>query len=101
MALDPKALLNSPDPVIIEFFLPDCQPCKALEPTVREISDEMQIPVLKVSCDARQIEKRLDALGIDETPTVVILKNGQEVGRLKGPTRKELRDLVAKVKREG
>lgn len=101
MAIDPKAFLNSPDPVIIEFFLPDCPPCVTLEPTVRAISEEMQIPVLKVDCGSAHIEKRLDALGIDETPTVVILKAGKEVGRLKGPTKKELRDLVTKIKLEG
>lgn len=101
MTVDPKALLNSPDPVIVEFFLPNCPPCKVLEPTVLAISEEMRVPVLKISCDAKQIEKRLDVLGIDETPTVVILKNGKEVGRLKGPTKKELRDLVTKIKLEG
>jgi thioredoxin 1 len=84
-----KDVLNSAEPVLVDFWATWCGPCKALAPKLEEIAGEMQgkARIVKVDVDANGgISTKYGVRGI---PTLVIFKAGKEVGRLVGNQPKE------------
>jgi thioredoxin 1 len=79
-------VVDSPIPVIVDFWAPWCQPCKSLEPTIEKLAADYEgkVKVGKVNCD-----ENTDVPGsqsIRAIPTVLFFKDGKEVERLVGLT---------------
>jgi thioredoxin 1 len=77
-------VVDSPIPVIVDFWAPWCPPCKTLEPTIEKLAAEYEgkVKVGKVNTDENQ-----DVPGsqsIRAIPTVLFFKDGKEVERLVG-----------------
>lgn len=69
--------------VLIKFFATWCRPCKMMLPVMELLEPENpEIDFLQVDVD--QSRELVDLLNIKGVPTVVILKNGTETGRLVG-----------------
>ena len=87
--------LNSPIPVMVDFWATWCMPCKMLAPTLEELAEEANgaYKVGKVNVDA---EPALAAqFGIMNIPTVLVFKNGQVVEKSVGLVQKsQLADLL-------
>jgi thioredoxin 2 len=69
---------------VLEFGAPHCAPCRALAPIVEELSREYagRAAFAHVDCDADPTSAaRFD---VRATPTVVLLRDGREVGRVVG-----------------
>lgn len=75
-----KEVLQSEKPVLIDFYADWCGPCKMLSPMVDEVAKENQdIKVVKVNVDdAQELAMQYQVMSI---PTLVIIKNGEEVKR--------------------
>ena len=90
-----EEVLNSPIPVMVDFWAPWCMPCKMLAPTLEELAEEANgaYKVGKVNVDA---EPALAAqFGIMNIPTVLVFKNGQVVEKSVGLVQKsQLADLL-------
>lgn len=69
--------------LLVDFWAPWCTPCKIIAPTLNEIAEkENDIIVGKVNVDHNQdLAKKFKVRNI---PTMVIFKNGVEVGRIVG-----------------
>lgn len=69
--------------VLIDFWAPWCSPCKIIAPILNEIADtETGFIVGKVNVDHNQpIAQKYKIRNI---PTLLILKNGKEAGRIVG-----------------
>lgn len=76
--------------VLVDFFAEWCGPCHMQTPILEELAQEMadQVSVIKVDIDKAQ--KVTAQHQITSVPTLILLKDGQEVERMVG-----LRDLDA------
>ena len=77
-------VLDSPIPVVVDFWAPWCKPCLNLAPTIEKLAAEYdgKVKVGKMNCDENQdIPGSQRILAI---PTVVFFKDGKEVDRLVG-----------------
>ena len=94
-----KEVIESEVPVLVDFWAPWCGPCKALAPTLDEISkdNEGKIKIVKINVDAnKEIAVKF---GIQSIPTMLIIIKGelkeQIVGSLpKNQIEKTLMDLI-------
>ena len=69
--------------LLVDFWAPWCGPCKMVAPTLNEIAEtETDLTIGKVNVDHNQdLAKKYKVRNI---PTMLIFKNGIEVGRIVG-----------------
>ncbi|HEY3807531.1 MAG TPA: thioredoxin family protein [Kofleriaceae bacterium] len=67
---------------ILKFTAPWCVPCKTLAPTLAAVATEYRVPLEEIDVERDQLAaQRYDVRAM---PTVVILRDGVEVGRTVG-----------------
>ena len=82
-------IINSSNPVVIDFHATWCGPCKVLSPILEELDDEIDgVEFVKLDVDQHpQIAGQNQVMGV---PTVVILKDGEVKDRFVGVQPKEV-----------
>lgn len=75
-----KEVLESDIPVLVDFWAEWCGPCRMLAPTLDELSKEMQGKVKIVKMNVDENPSMPSALGIRGIPTMMLFKNGENVG---------------------
>lgn len=76
--------LKAPHPVVIDFTATWCGPCKMLAPILKEYQAEYEGKLKIYSMDIDQNQQTAVRLGVTSVPTLVFLKDGQEVARCTG-----------------
>ena len=78
-----EEVIKSEKLVLIDFYADWCGPCKMLSPIIDEIAEEnSEIKVVKVNADDSQdLAMKYQVMSI---PTLVVIKNGEEVNRSVG-----------------
>ena len=92
----PVEVLQAREPVLIDFYADWCGPCKMLSPIIDEVAQENDdIKVVKVNVDeSSDIALEYKVMSI---PTLLVIKNGQEVARSIGVIDKsEIKNMLAK-----
>lgn len=79
-------VLRAEGAVVVEFMSYGCTHCRVLEPVLREVARRVA-PGEKIFRVNVPVEEALaSSYGIQGTPTLVMFLDGQEVGRVEGPT---------------
>lgn len=79
-----KANLKGKGLVLVDLWASWCGPCKILAPTVEEIADELKGKVIVGKLNIDDYTEFAIGLGVMSIPTLILFKDGEEVGRLVG-----------------
>ena len=84
-----QEVLESSIPVLVDFWASWCMPCRMLAPTIEKLAEENQgkLKVCKLNTDENQ--NIAAQYGIQGIPTLIIFKEGKEIGRTVGALPKE------------
>ena len=88
-------VLKSNLPVLVDFTAVWCQPCKMIEPIVKQLAQDWAGKVKVVKLDADQNPNIMMQYGVMGIPTLMLFKGGQIKERMTGYQPKE--KLSAKV----
>lgn len=82
-------VLESTQPVLVDFSAVWCAPCRALAPIVEKLSIEWAGRVKVVTLDVDDNPAITARYGVMSIPTLILFKAGQPVARLNGLTSRE------------
>ncbi len=79
-------VLKAPGPVAVEFMSYGCAHCAALEPALEQVAQTLEGTEQVVRVNVAVEPALAAAYQITGTPTLVMFLNGEEVGRVEGPS---------------
>ncbi len=88
-------MLDSDKLAILDFSATWCQPCKKLDPILRDLSGEYAEKAVMGHCDVAKAPETAKRYGVMAIPTVIFLKGGNEVDRFVGLQSRE--QIVQKI----
>jgi len=87
-------VLGTEEPVLVDFSAVWCQPCKMLDPVVKQLAGEWEGKVKVVKIDADENPNLVMQYGVMGIPTLLFIKSGEVKERVTGFMPKE--KLIAK-----
>ena len=82
-------VLESKTPVLVDFWVVWCGPCKAIAPIIEEIANDFNGKVSVGKVDVDNNNQVAMKYGIRSIPTLLLFKNGEVVDQVIGNVGKE------------
>ena len=79
-----EEIIQSPTPVLVDFFATWCGPCKMLAPVMEQASEQFDGKAVFVKVDIDKEPELAIRYGIMSIPLVAVFKNGEEAGKSLG-----------------
>jgi thioredoxin 2 len=79
-----QVVLKSGLPVLVDFYATWCGPCKSLAPVLERIAAAKAGSVLVAKLDTDRSPAISSRFGIQGVPTLILFRDGREVGRQVG-----------------
>lgn len=94
-----REVLESEEPVMVDFWAEWCGPCRMLSPIVSELAQEHEAKVKVCKLNVDENPETASQFGIMSIPTVIFFKNGTVVNKVvglcsKSDLKKQLDDLL-------
>ncbi|MBN2218423.1 MAG: thioredoxin [Pirellulales bacterium] len=77
-------VLNSPRPVLVDFWGPGCPPCMAIAPVIKELAADNGEQALVAKINVAENFSTASQYSITGIPTLMVFKNGEVVARFTG-----------------
>lgn len=79
--------------LLVDFYADWCGPCKMMEPTIEEISEEKDLVVAEIEIDENQ--HIAAQYGVQSVPTYILYENEEAVNQMVGYQEKE--NMVSEI----
>lgn len=90
-----QEVLQSQQPVLVDFWAPWCGPCKMIAPVLEDLASEYGDQLKVVKLDVQTHQSVAAEYGVRNIPALFVFKNGQIVDRQVGAVpRSQLEALV-------
>lgn len=77
-------VLQSDQPVLVDFWAEWCGPCKMIGPALEEISDELEGQIRIVKMDIMENTTVPGEIGVQSIPLLILFKDGKPVAQKLG-----------------
>ena len=79
-----KAVLQSPLPILVDFWAPWCGPCRQMAPAYEQAAKQLEPNIRVVKVDTEAVPNLGARYNIRSIPTLALFVNGKEVARQPG-----------------
>ncbi|HEY1024286.1 MAG TPA: thioredoxin [Sphingobacteriaceae bacterium] len=70
-------LINSDNPVLVDFFADWCGPCKVVAPILSEVKSQVRDEVTIIKVDIDKNPEVAHAFHVKQVPTLILFKKGK------------------------